>query len=543
MRFFFLTLATALLFAVPAQATLTRSNITSPTDPSFLVDNGTGATVTISGTSDGAATDKVDIICTYGADIAAGLAPAGNFHNVAVQPGGSFSTTVPMANGFADFACRLHAIPAGPAPANLAPFTGPRVGWGSKTVAQIPGSSLSYDLEATPFGGFYSLEDLRDCSLVDAYAEDPATNDFQIILDCGNGLSEEADTFDRSQILVDGANAYDAGELSMVGESYPGDPLPTLSVNPANGQGSVSAQRTLAKCSPVGYPLTAPNCTSDVPVGVRVDHTAQGLGGGELVVSNDTFVSIDGQAHDVDLLYEEKPDSLTPTYRLPGETTFSAHNSPDQISALGSGPAAITFGDPGKNYGVIAWATTPQGLTFFDPNIFEIHHLIHVPAGGSTTLSYAFGVAFTLDQANAVETEAINAVSPPAPPPPPLPPAPAKTRLKFSTKSSGNGTVTVTFNAPAAGSLSGLETAVVPRSAKKRTKKLTVSRARKKASKAGKIKLDLKLNKKGRKLFRAKHKLPVTLTLSFKPKVGSATKLAPKHLTLKLKQKHKSRKH
>jgi hypothetical protein len=88
--------------------------------------------------------------------------------------------------------------------------------------------------------------------------------------------------------------------------------------------------------------------------------------------------------------------------------------------------------------------------------------------------------------------------------------------------------------------VSGTETAVVPRGAKKkRTKKLVVSRARKVASKAGQVKLVLRLNRKGKSILRAKHKLPVTLALTFKPSVGAATKLAPKHLTLKLRRTHK----
>ena len=58
----------------------------------------------------------------------------------------------------------------------------------------------------------------------------------------------------------------------------------------------------------------------------------------------------------------------------------------------------------------------------------------------------------------------------------------------------------------------------------------------KRVTKAGTVKLVLKLNKKGKKVFRAKHTLRVTLALTFKPTGGSAAKLAPKHLTLKLKK-------
>jgi hypothetical protein len=49
----------------------------------------------------------------------------------------------------------------------------------------------------------------------------------------------------------------------------------------------------------------------------------------------------------------------------------------------------------------------------------------------------------------------------------------------------------------------------------------------------------LKLNEHARKIFRAKHRLRTTPSMSFKPTVGSATKLKTKHLTLKFRKHRK----
>jgi len=170
-----------------------------------------------------------------------------------------------------------------------------------------------------------------------------------------------------------------------------------------------------------------------------------------------------------------------------------------------------------------------------------------VPAGGSHVLHFAYGSSFTPEGASALGAEAL-ARWQPAPPPGggggggSTPPPAGGIKLRASlggVKAGGDGTVTVTLNAPGAGNLSASETAVVPRSAaKKRTRKLTVSSVRRKVGKAGRVKLVLKLNRKGRKLLRSRHRLPVTLSVTYKPTAGSGNKLT-RHLTLRLRKQRR----
>lgn len=545
MRTFLLALAASLLVAAPAYAG--SSNITTPGDGTFPVLDNNAGNLTVAGTASGFT--SADIICTDGNNDNLGALAT----NVPVSGDGSFSTTVEL-NNANDYACVLRAVPAGTFPADTEPYAGPRIGVGNQSVTTVPSGWTDFDLDLAPFGGYASFDSLGEQGVSATYAEDPDTLAYSDeVFTFGDSLYWDDFSATRSEVQVDGANAYFAdGLYSNNAPHYPSDPLPTLSVDPTTGLGSASSQQTLAKCSPGGaFPPNATNCANDVPVGVRVDHTATALDDGDLVSTADTFVSVDGQAHDIDLLYATSATSGTSTWRFPDETEFTSHAAGKTLTTFPTGPAAATLDQDGSDYGVFAWGTPPDKVTFGAPNYFEAHYLVHIPAGGSSTIGFAYGTTFTLDQAQALTPAAIAAVTPPPPPAPPAappptpvtPPAvPARPRLKFHVKSNGTGTVTVIFRAPAAGTLSGLETAVAPRSAKKKTKKLIVSKAHKRVTKAGTVKLVLKLNKKGMKIFRAGRKLRTTLALTFKPNVGTATKLKPKHLTLKLKKKH-HRKH
>jgi len=90
-----------------AQAAITGSQITTPTDPSFLVADETAATQTfaISGTTSGGnpATDKVDVRCYY--DGTSALVAK----NVALGANRSFSVPAADLTKILDLTCRLRA--------------------------------------------------------------------------------------------------------------------------------------------------------------------------------------------------------------------------------------------------------------------------------------------------------------------------------------------------------------------------------------------------------------------------------------------------
>ena len=567
MRSFLLALAMLLLMAAPAYAGSADSNITTPTDPSFPVDDG-GSNLVVAGHTDfGAA----DIICTYGPNDARVFVSPNDYpqyYNVPQGSGGDFAVQLPL-KPLRYYACRLHAIPAGESDPDLSTLTGPRIGVGYRTSDSGAGT---YGLELSPFGGFNEFRNSSECGLATSYAEDPSSLGYQSVFGCSDALtSPPANGLSRAAVQVDGHNAYFKSDLVGFGATTsPPNPAPTLSVDPATGLGGVQSHEKLATCSPGGgpFPPDSTTCHDGVADGVQLNHTASESAGGALALMKDEFASSDGSQHTVDLWVQQSTDAppllasaerggnkliLDPSWSFPGDPDFAVHFTGDNVTgpALGGPGTALVRAAGGGAFGSLSWATPPDTITFGNGRTFVMHYSFTVPAGGSHTLEFGYGSAFTEAGAQSLGDQALASFpQPPAAGPPPTPgqplpspPAsnPPKTRLSFKTKQGANGTVTVTFNAPGPGSLSGLETAVVPRSASAKTKKLTVSRARKNATKAGTVKLVLKLNKKGKKIFGAKHRLRTTLAITFKPNAGTATKLKPKSITLKLK-KHR-RKH
>jgi hypothetical protein len=543
MRAPFAVLALVLVFAAPAYAGSSASNITVPSDPSFFVDNGSD-TMLVSGHTD---FGDIDIICTYGPDDKTVDTTGYDEYNDVPRSGNGDFAVVLRLEPLRYEACRLHAVPHGDPFYDLATLTGPGIGVAYRTI-DTPTST--YQLQLAPHGGFADFRESADCGgIYNTYAEDPPTFGYGQAFGCADSLRSPPDPDNgRAAVQVDGKDAYFNYDLHGVATNFPANPQPSLNVDTSTGLGSVSAPEGLAVCQPGGsFPPVDSTCHDAVSSGVRLDHSANLTDNGALALVNEQFTSTDGAAHTVDVWFRQSSGGGTTDWKFPGDPAFRDYSAVTGRT-VPSGPATALLYVEGVAYGSFSWSDTPDAVRFRNGDVFSLHYTFTVPAGGSHTLRFAYGTGFNEAAVAALGAEAVERFTPVVGAPPigpptvtPPPPLVATPRLKFSAKAKGDGSVTVTFNAPGAGSLSGLETAVVPVSAKKKTKKLTVARARKKVTRAGTVKLVLKLNRKGKKLFRAKHTLRTTLALSFKPTVGSATKLAPKHLTLKLK-KHR-RKH
>jgi hypothetical protein len=121
-----------LIAAAGAQAAVTQSSITSPSDPFYGFDQGQTQNVTISGTSNGTSSDSVDIRC-YSDDGSSGTPVQTVATGVPVNAGGSFSISVPLGN-LGTSLCRLRAVPGASSPTTgLSAFAGPRAALGYLT--------------------------------------------------------------------------------------------------------------------------------------------------------------------------------------------------------------------------------------------------------------------------------------------------------------------------------------------------------------------------------------------------------------------------
>jgi len=546
MRAFPLALALVFVMAAPAYAGSADSNITTPSGTTFLVDDG-NTNLLVAGTAD---FNSIDIICTYGPDDTKvqSLGPA--YEGIPLQAGGNFSVVLPLAPlRYED--CVLHAVPSGSSDPDLSTLTGPTLSVGYRHVDADP-APYDYNLLLAPLGGSIAFgQSSSEGGVISSYVLNATDLSYVELFSGADALSTPPDVDSgRAAVQVDGHDAYFRNDVKSFADSSPVSAAPTLNFDSSNGTGGVASQELLGACVPgTVFPPDHTNCHDVVADGVRLDHTGKLIDNGALGLVDEQFTSTDGAAHTVDLWLRQEGLNLTGIqWQFPGDTGFSNYAAVVGKTVPG-GPATALLGEPGPGYGSLSWSDAPDAVRFINRGTFFMHYRFTVPAGGSDALHFAYGSSFTPGGAAALGAEALARWQPPATPggggggggggstPPP---SSAKLRAKLgSVKSGGDGTVTVTVAASGSGNCSANETTVVPRSAaKKRTKKLTVSSVRRKVTKAGPVKLVLKLNRKGKALLRTKHRLPVTLTVRYKPTAGAGDKLT-RHLSLKLKKRRK----
>ena len=173
------TAVTCLLVAAPALAAVSETNVhvTSPSGFYLIADEVTPAdTMTLTGTSNGIAGEKLDINCYAGNRVLA-LAK-----EVTIQSGGTFSFSGLFTR--IEATCVLRAVPAKDAtphpPGSPSPFTGPTLAIGERennTVNKGPntGKLKAYYIYASQLLGAFDYSSLGDCTIDDSYVYDPVT--------------------------------------------------------------------------------------------------------------------------------------------------------------------------------------------------------------------------------------------------------------------------------------------------------------------------------------------------------------------------------
>ena len=123
----------------------------------------------------------------------------------------------------------------------------------------------------------------------------------------------------------------------------------------------------------------------------------------------DTWSSTDGQAHSLDLLYDDyvglhssNQQGVQPGYEFPGQSAFSAYQAGATLPGPGAGPGSILVrsnlnaaaGDTSQAIGTITFSSPPTGFTFASNDEFEEHQVLEVPAAGSVSLSYIYSTGY-----------------------------------------------------------------------------------------------------------------------------------------------------
>lgn len=407
-------LVAAGLVTPAADAAITASQITTPTNPSFFIadQNASSQTFAISGTTTGGdpSSDKVDIRCYYGGT---SVKVKGN---VPLNSNGTFSVSAADLNKLLDLTCQLKAVPSGKDPVDLTPFSGPVVGAGereSSTVSGGPNNGKTYDyaLDAQQLTGAFDYTSLGGCGLHNGFLYDSTFANTTVTFACNAGLlrTDSPTTPTRSELQVDDANAYAPAQAFAIDSGGAGLPAltDTYTVDKATGTVAIHETDPLVKCGSATYPPTSGSCATFVSTGVTDDRTITQDHDGHVSWITDVFKSTDGKAHSLDLLWDDSEqffgasgDSSQLEYEFPGESSFSTHATGAGISLPSSaGTIFIRMhgapdGDMGTGQGAIVYDRTATAAKFTAVtnfgSEFTLHQAGNVPAGGSTRFRFAF---------------------------------------------------------------------------------------------------------------------------------------------------------
>jgi Glucodextranase, domain B len=430
----------------PASAEVESSQITSPAGPTYALYDETLPSpqnaFTVTGTTTGSG--NIALRCYYG--------PGPTEYKTLVKKvepsGGAFSVEVEAKELY--FApCVLRAVPFGieeahppgtPAEESKDPFQGPRIIGSRFELFSENKAPYDYEFEANSLSGDFQIDSVGDCGL--AYSNLYAPNSLtpsEHLFDCNaflylsNSPPSEKPTPTRSELQVDGANAYGPATASYVNEEIqkaleskketprpvPGAPQVTVtqSVERMTGLVKITEVDPIVRCSPsTAFPPTAASCTSFVSTGVQLERTWQTSNADQVAAMTDTWKSTDGAAHSLNALYNQTTvdgGKAGGAYQFPGTNVFSATTKGETVT-LPPGLGRIYYkqdaetpseGDGKHPQGAIVYDTPPsgplsvyQGTAAEGYNGFEMPYQATIPAGGSYTLRMAFIQAYKLSE-------------------------------------------------------------------------------------------------------------------------------------------------
>jgi hypothetical protein len=397
-----------------ARAAITGSQITTPSDPTFFVADEDAATqlFAIAGTTSGgnATSDTIAIRCYFGTKYVKLAGP------VPLNSDGSFAVLLANLNDVLDLTCRLRAVPAGTTPADLTPYSGPLIGVGERATSYVkggPNNKKAYDylFDAQQKTGAFDYASLGNCGIADGYLYDSTFANTTITFACNAALLGRETTTKptRSELQIDGANAYAPAAASVINSAATGLPTVTTTYTLDTATGDIVIHETdpLVKCPSTTYPPTTSSCSSFVSTGVTDSRTITQDHDGHISWISDTFTSTDSKSHALDLLWDNSQRFWGPSgssaqleYEFPGQNAFAKHVAGDAV-ALHVAPGTVLVRMSGAADGNMA---TGQGAIVFDRpatqakftyaqaprSAFTLHQTGTVPTGGSTRFRFAY---------------------------------------------------------------------------------------------------------------------------------------------------------
>ena len=408
--------------AAPGEAAVTRSSVRAPSGspPMVVVDLDAGPPLVVSGTTDGTTGDSVDVSCLTGSASQL-LAVA-----VPVAADGSFSHVLSSAEitAVAPRTCYLHALPAGPTPADPAPFAGPSVSLDALSTANGAGGPYDFSAALAGAAGLARITSLGGCGL-DAAATVQAVSlaTSEPLFACAGRLAARDPAGARADIQVDGSDALAPAAAHAVAPTAPGAAALShaVSVDAATGAATLSETDPVVRCGP--------SCGSLAGTGVSVSRVGVEDHGGRQVSFTDTWSSTDGGSHALDVQYEVAlhdgsggNTALAPGWSVPWVGgAFSAVPAGATAPAPPAVPASIyTRGALGAADGDVAWSwgavtidSMPDAVRFATATTLLLDYRRTVAPGAPVVLTHVFSWATALADERAAARAAEDRLAPP----------------------------------------------------------------------------------------------------------------------------------
>lgn len=403
-----------------ASAEVTSSNVTSPADQTYLIDDDTlvsDGSFTVSGTSDGTTGDTVDIVLEHGE----GWTTLED--DVPVAADGSFSAEVDHEQVDDDYGV-LRAFD-GSSPELSHRFSGPRIFVSEFSVSTVfdgpnAGGVYDYTFDAHGLRGYHEITPATDSGVAD-------TDIYSASFDSDSGPWDEAGGMDsvdedgsgiRSSIQVDGRNAYSAEDVAGFysdgdGGATDSDELagfPALdidvSADSANGTLTVVERGALVRCPTDSESPDAMTCPALEQTGVELVRTWT-IANGHVATVHDEFRSTDGASHAVSA-HEAVDYDESETGWAFGDGTFDRYEDGYSISgaALPGAPFVMTVREtddepsysPEGPAGGIVFHQVPSALVWTDEERMQGNYdQVAVPANGSASIRHTFTQGWTQD--------------------------------------------------------------------------------------------------------------------------------------------------
>lgn len=417
-----IVLALAGLCALPVQSPAAEpptSSISAPASPFGALVLEPPGRFAVAGA---ASFDPVDVRCAY-RDPAGNVvaAPLAGGDGVTVG-GGAFSHALDLPPAQA---CRLLALPSGPAPDDLSPFSGPLLLGAERLLGTVggigPNAALVKGYRVASGAARLNAE-LRDVASggapsalapVDSAGDVPRHADTLWLVGAALRPQASAAGETRSGLQVDGINAFAPGGAATLhpgsasASGLPGIALERLEVDPLTRELELVTLEPFVTCGAAN--VTAQdadetNCGALRASGVALRRAVLVHPASRSVEVRDRWISTDGREHSLDALYEHAHATASgmPGQRFPwadGES-WSARGAGDAVDPP-PGRVATLFtraklGSPDEDaqgtQGSLTISPRPDAIRFTGAGRLELAHRRTVPAEGALGIEHRFSV-------------------------------------------------------------------------------------------------------------------------------------------------------